>query len=77
LIDSGRLSRDTHKRLFMHRIDGAEEIAAFSADSKFDTRWSFLSNLHEIGRRAGAAFLAAHFDAIGARSTLDLRMAYN
>jgi NTE family protein len=63
-------------RPYMHRIHGAEAVAAFSAATKFDTRWRLLSSLRDIGRQAAEDWLAANFDAIGARSTMDLREGY-
>jgi len=76
LIDSGRLSQDDYMRPFMHRIHGAGDVAAYSAATKLDTRWRFLSKLRDIGRSAADAWLAAHFDDIGARSTMNLRIGY-
>ena len=76
LVDSGRLSRTEYMRPFMHRIHGAEAVAAFSAATKFDTRWRLLLSLRDIGRQAADDWLAASFDAIGERSTMDLREGY-
>ncbi len=55
----------------MHRISSAE-IAAFGASSKLNAEWEFLYLLRDEGRRAADAFLAAHADSLGRRSTLDL-----
>jgi NTE family protein len=76
LIDSKTLSGGKYKRPFVHRIDGADETAIFSAASKIDTRWSFLVKLRDIGRAVTKAWLDENYDKIGKEGTLDLRMAY-
>jgi NTE family protein len=77
LVDSGKLSRDAYMRPFMHRIDGAEPLKAFDSASRLSTKWSFLQELRDIGRAAAKSWLVAHYDEIGVRATLDLRMAYS
>lgn len=64
-------------RPFVHRIDGADEIAAASASSKMDTRWAFLTQLRDIGSAAAKTWLENNYDALGKESTLDLGVAYN
>ena len=76
LIDSKVLAGTRYKRPFMHRIDGADETAIFSAASKLDTRWNFLVKLRDIGRSITRAWLDENYDKIGKQGTLDLRMAY-
>ncbi|MDO9442915.1 MAG: patatin-like phospholipase family protein [Beijerinckiaceae bacterium] len=77
LVDSGKLSRDAYMRPFVHRIDGAEPLKAFSSASRLSAAWSFLQELRDIGRAAARDWLATHYDAIGQRGTLDLRMAFS
>ena len=40
--------------------------------SKLLTEWPFFTMLRDEGRKAASAFLDAHFDDLGVRSTLDL-----
>jgi NTE family protein len=40
--------------------------------SKLNTEWDFLSMLRDEGRRVADAFLRAHEDNLGRRSTVDL-----
>lgn len=77
-LRNGKKHAVTHDymRPFIHRIDGADEIAVYPASTKFDTRWSFLTQLRDIGRTAAQSWLKAHYEAIGERDTLDLTMAY-
>ncbi|GGF76487.1 alpha/beta hydrolase [Azorhizobium oxalatiphilum] len=79
LIEQGLLSRWTLKdhrlrRMRLHRIGGEDELAKMDVSSKMNPEWAFLKHLHDIGRQSAETFLAAHFDDIGTRSTLDLKL---
>lgn len=54
-----------------HRIM-TQKLAEFGASSKLNAEWEFVSMLKEEGRRSADAFLAAHGDDLGKRSTADL-----
>lgn len=77
LIRRGQHRHEAYMRPLVHRIDGADEIAGYSASSKFNTRWDFLTELRDVGRKAAAAWLERNFDRIGVEGTLDLRLAFN
>ena len=77
LIDQGKISDDEYKRVLMHRIGGDDALEGFAASSRMKADWSFFLELRDIGRRAAQDWLAAHYDAIGERSTLDLKAAYS
>ncbi len=68
-----RLDPKRYKRNRVHRIDATEALAGYTAASKLDTSWHFFQELHRAGRKAAKAWLAANYDALGVRSTLDLR----
>src|ERR1700722_11788272 len=55
----------------MHRIM-TDALADFGASSKLNAEWEFVSLLKEEGRKCAGAFLAAHGEDIGKRSTADL-----
>jgi NTE family protein len=55
----------------IHRI-ASEQMTALGYSSKLNAEWQFLCMLRDEGRRAAAAFLAAHGDDLGRRSSLDL-----
>lgn len=76
LVDSGKLSRDYYMRPFIHRIDGEEPLKAFSSASRMSASWPFLQQLRDIGKSVAKTWIANHYDEIGKRGTLDLRMAY-
>lgn len=75
MVDQGRLPRgsgpDEYRRIHVHRValDGGGKL---DGASKLNTDFDFFEMLRDDGRRAAAAFLDAHFDDIGARSTIDL-----
>ena len=54
-----------------HRIM-TETMADLGYSSKMNGEWAFLSMLREEGRRAAGAFLDAHANDLGQRSTADL-----
>jgi len=54
-----------------HRIM-TDKLAEFGASSKLNAEWGFLTLLKEEGRRSAEAFLAAHGEDVGKRSTTDL-----
>jgi len=76
LIDQGRLSPEEYKHPLVHRIEGGEVMDALAADTRLNTRMSFLLGLRDAGRQAALDWLDRHYESIGVRGTLDLRMAY-
>ena len=54
-----------------HRIM-TDKLAEFGASSKLNAEFAFLALLKEEGRRSAEAFLAAHGEDVGKRSTTDL-----
>jgi NTE family protein len=77
LVDEGKLSSPEYKRAFIHRIEGAEAMKAFPAASKLDASWDAVQQMRDIGRNAAKAWLAANYDAVGNKDTLDLRAAFS
>jgi NTE family protein len=73
LLDEHRLDPKRYRRNRVHRIDATAALAQYSAATKLDTSWHFFQELHKAGVKAGKDWLAAHYDDIGVKSTLDLR----
>ena len=73
LIDQGLLDAKRYRRNRIHRIDATAALAHTTAASKLDTSWHFFEELHNAGRKAAQEWLAAHYDDLGVRDTLDLR----
>jgi NTE family protein len=76
LIDQGRLARGKgegeYRRINVHRVALDSAFKELTADTKLDSDFAFFELLRNGGQRAGADFLAKHFDDIGVRSTVDL-----
>ena len=54
-----------------HRIM-TDTLAELGASSKLNAEWDFVTILHADGRRAASAFLDAHGEDVGRRSTADV-----
>ncbi len=72
LIDRGVLRDENYRRENLHRIGGDGELEGFTAASKMDVSWTFLTTLRDLGRKAAKDWLARNYDSIGVRSTLDI-----
>src|SRR6266851_2694886 len=55
----------------IHRIS-SDVMVELGYSSKLNAEWEFLCMLRDEGRRAGDAFLTAHHEDLGRRSTFDL-----
>src|SRR5262249_42890679 len=55
----------------IHRIS-SEMMVELGYSSKLNAEWDFLCMLRDEGRRAGDAFLTAHHEDLGRRSTFEL-----
>ena len=55
----------------IHRIS-SDMMVELGYSSKLNAEWEFLCMLRDEGRRAGDAFLTAHHEDLGRRSTFDL-----
>lgn len=73
LIERGRVAEGEMKRMLIHSIRSDETMTALGVSSKLNADWGFLTELRERGRAEADAWLAACFDAVGERSTVDLR----
>jgi NTE family protein len=78
LIDQGRIPHGTgpneYRRINVHRIvlEGLGE--QLSSSSKLRNDFQSLELLRKIGKRSARRFLDTHFDDIGVRSSVDLKM---
>jgi hypothetical protein len=62
-----------YRRLNVHWIEAERQMNGLGVSSKLNARMDFLLHLKEIGRDVAERWIAAHFDAIGDRSTIDKR----
>jgi NTE family protein len=67
----GTVVGDHWARMRFHMVQN-QVMVELGASSKLNAEWAFLTMLRDAGRSAAEAFLAAHADDIGKRSSLDL-----
>jgi NTE family protein len=77
LLDQGALDPQRYRRVRVHRIGGDGRLESFGAATKVDTSWPFLKTLRDLGRESARDWLAANYQAIGLRGTLDLTAEVN
>lgn len=73
LIREKRVERNRYKDIKIHLIYSAEKMHALDASSKLNTSWDFFRYLHGLGYQNADSWIAENFDAIGKRSTVDIR----
>jgi NTE family protein len=76
LIEEGQLTDEAkaqYRQIRIHAIDADHMLQDLSLSSKFNIEWTFLTGLKERGRQAADAWLAAHFDDLGVRSSFDVQ----
>jgi NTE family protein len=73
LIDQGKLDSNQYKRVNVHWIEAEKQMRGLGVSSKLNARMDFLLHLKEIGRDVADRWIASHFDAIGHRSTIDIK----
>jgi NTE family protein len=76
LLNEGRLEGTGYRPVYIHMIGDEEAMRALGASSKLNAESSFLHLLFTRGRAAAEGFLAQHFDALGAQSSLDIRAVF-
>jgi len=76
LLDSGWLKdeyRDRLRNIRIHSIRSDGALENLSVASKFRVDWEFLTDLKDRGRQIADTWLGENFDAIGKRSSVNLR----
>jgi NTE family protein len=76
LLAEGAVSHARCKIVRVHRVDGGAELDAFPTSSRTSADGKLISQLFDAGQRAGKLWLEHHFEAIGQRSTVDIRRDY-
>ncbi len=71
VTDPGNAEGARWADMHIHRI-ASDLMKKLGYSSKLNAEWEFLTMLRDEGRRAAEAFLDAHADDVGKRSTLDL-----
>lgn len=76
LLAEGAVSHARCKIVRVHRVDGGPALDAFPTSSRVSADGVMISQLFDAGRRCGKEWLAEHFEAIGHKSTVDIRRDY-
>jgi NTE family protein len=58
----------------LHLIGAEAEFQAMPGGSRQDPTWTFLTEMHELGLKTAARWLADNFHSVGTRSSLDLSL---
>ncbi len=72
LIDEGALDSEKHQRIRIHSIRDDARMSELGVATKLNPDWDFLQKLKFAGRLRAGEWLDAHYDRIGAASTVDL-----
>ena len=73
LIHDGKVDPADMKEMLIHSIRSDETMAALGISSKLNADWEFLCFLRDAGRARAEAWLVDNYQAIGERSSVDLR----
>jgi NTE family protein len=71
VADAGNCEGALWAQMRIHRI-ASDVVVSLGYSSKLNAEWDFLCMLRDAGRDAADAFLAAHGEDLGRRSSLDL-----
>jgi NTE family protein len=76
LMAQQRLDPAKYKEVFMHRIDGGEELEALGSSSKLNTQAEFIRGLYELGTARGAQWLKKSYNDLGVKSSINIARDY-
>ena len=72
LIESGEIKASSVFGKFLHLLHNEEQMSRYSAFTKYDTSWAFLTQLRDLGRETAKDWMDKHYDNIGTKNTLNL-----
>lgn len=73
MLDQGINPGDRFRKIFFHNINPETTLGPLNVSSKYNARWDFITHLRDLGRQYAHDWLEDNFDAIGERSTTNLR----
>lgn len=76
MIDEDPAAHKALKRILVHAIAADDIMSELGAASKLNGDWEFLTYLRDQGRDHADKWLAANFDSLGRKSTVDIRREY-
>ncbi|EGG93769.1 hypothetical protein IMCC1989_782 [gamma proteobacterium IMCC1989] len=72
LIESGEIAATTAYGKHLHLLHNEEKMSSYSAFTKYDMSWDFLTTLRDMGRETAKQWLEDNYDNIGKRNTLNM-----
>ena len=69
---AARITSD-YRRLNIHAIRGGQMLCDLSLETKYDTRWSFLNELKDLGRDHADRWLETCFSKVGKKSSVNVQ----
>lgn len=72
LLDQQKLPEGRYRKMLIHNVSEGAALTPLGAGVVLNTDLSFFDELFATGRAAAEAWLDKNFDALGARSTVDL-----
>ena len=76
LVGKGTVRGDEMKSVLVHAIEAEAFMQTLDVESKLNVSWDFLTALRDKGRACAGEWLAANFDDLGVRSTIDVQGKY-
>lgn len=73
LTDAGKAGL---RNIHIHAIRADDALSAYTAASKYDTSWRFLTGLRDAGRETAREWLESCSKHVGKRSSVDVRAGY-
>ncbi len=72
LIDEHRLPEGRYRKMLVHNVSEGQPLAPLGIGVDLNTDLAFFEQLFEVGRAAADRWIAAIYEALGERSTVDL-----
>ena len=76
LLDQGINPGDKYRRVYLHHINPEEGLEPYTASSKLNARWEFLTSLRDLGRSHAEEWVRAHQADLGQRSSVDVEQVF-
>lgn len=73
LLDQSRLPEGRYRKMLIHNLSEDQALAPLGIGTDLNTDLAFFERLFDVGRSAAERWLGAHVEALGERSTVDLR----
>ncbi len=72
LVEEGRVLAPDIREVRLHAVEADDVMQHLGAASKLNADWSFLTDLHAIGREKADAWLKTDFAKVGIESSIDV-----